>query len=1191
MNVREAVTSWRTFASTVHVNWHGNRRSWEDHISRGGFVDEEQLIQPDVFPRFASEFLGFVVGENLAPEQGNREGIPDFTPADSLTHPFVFETKSTQAGVPLRGYETQVANYLERGRPRICKVVLTNLVGLRVFDLSEHGALTELYSVNLLLLLGGHIEQALGTRDAESLAQFIDEFRFHELSSEQKVIRVRESAPWNPGIEPTSADWISARLDRVVTILDDDVQLQVVAGALVNPEVMDEARREHVVSELRYLAWRLGVEWEETQATSLDAFLAARPESPLGKAMQQYQLHVAYYSTTRLLLVRIWEDLGLLEASLYDGGFDTWMKAFRDVIRKVISHSFDEAKQRYGALFGPENNYTWYMPGEECAAKAIYELANTYFGDIRSDVLGVVYERLLERVDRKLLGQYYTPRDVISLIWDLIGPEAMLRTPELDGRELRVLDIAAGSGGFLVEVAARMRSELEKAIALGADLSRQQWVRDAALGLNGIEIQPFSAYLAELNLLIQLGTVMAREPDIAIPPLGVVTTDTLSLHNPEELFPDGLDIKAGELGAAAADRIARAQRLRKPADSDFWLDVACGNPPYVGEKSAAAIMAETRRLYPYWNQYVGPHMDYLYWFVILGVSKLRKGGRFGFITTEYWLRADGARPLRGYLASRCRVEKIILFRNLRLFPDAPGQHSLVVIGERVVENDLDWDGEAAPRSLPRVSVYEGPMVPEKARVLALGAMRAGATRAGVRTFVAAESPNTLGGNSWASVALTKAQLGRRRRLTKNSRPLALDSDEGVLTSADTLSDPNADKLSRETLNQIGWVPGARPGIFVLTRPEVDSLGNLNAGERSVLLPVVNTCDVLPYACCLPDSPPVLLNLVAPPREPGLSMLQAQSLPFPDGHPNLERHLDHYRPVLEAKLRGYDERRPWWSIHRPRPDIQARLTGKGGWADYCLTTRWGGGQQLIVGLAPEASVPASGLHALFAPAGVPAAYVSALMNSSAVQELAETLPPGAIRVTDLQALNLPLLADVVELLAAEGLALADLVLEANRVHSKRFPKLMQTLMSDVSLAAVDDTSWLPVPGQRRDWGTLEKIAWCTELVPRGSQNLSCAAVEVFEELWGHGVRIKTKMNTSLEVRVEQVGVDELGALAAYARGLVAARVPLRDVPNLPMPIVMETLARQLRSDRDALRTWLETYQGRRAVVDGIVDVAL
>lgn len=1191
LNVREAVSAWRKFASSVEVTWAGNRRTWKDHVSGVGYVDEKVLIQPSVFPRFASEFLGFQVGENLAPERADQEGVPDFTPADSLTHPFVFETKSSRAGVTLQGFETQVQTYLKLGFPRIKRVVLTNLVGLRVFELQD-GRLSEVYSVNLLALLSGHEDLVAATRDAQLLLDLIHEFSFKELSTAEKIERVRRSPKWNPAMEPTGASWISARLDRVVTLLGEDVRLRVVAGALVDPANMDELRQARVAEELRSLAWRLGVSWTETQSKSLDDFLRAPLESLLSKALQQYQLHVAYHTTTRLLLVRIWEDLGLLEPTLYDGGFDHWMSAYRDAILRVVRHSFDEAEQRYAGLFSSENNYTWYKPSEQAAGNAVYELGNTYFGNIDSDVLGSVYERLLERVDRKLLGQYYTPRDVIGLIWDLIRPEEMSQTPQVSSRGLRVLDIATGSGGFLVKVAARLRTQLERAIASGAVITRQEWMRDIAAGLNGVEIQPFPAYLAELNLLIQVGMVLAADPEVTVPPLGVVTADTLSLHNPEELFPDEVNIEESELGAAAGDRVARARRLRDPQSSGFWFDVACGNPPYVGEKSAAEIIAKTKRDYPYWRQFVGPHMDYLYWFLILGISKLRQGGRFGFITTEYWLRADGGRPLREYLATRCRIEHVLLFRNLKLFPDAPGQHSLVIVGERTAASDAELSTQSAPEShKPYVSFYEGQMVGESERALVLDAMREHRSAAGVRSIRAAESPNDLAGESWATVTLSKTQLARRRRLTRNSRPLQLDSDEGVLSGADALSDVNADALPRETLAEIRWSPGARPGIFVLSGEELAALGTITAEERSLIMPVVNTRDVLPYAACLPSNPKYLINLGAPPRDPLLSVEELQVLPFPPDMPALERHLTRYRPVLERKVRSYGERRPWWSIHRARPDIQSRAAGHGSWADYSLTTRWGGGGRLIVGLAPSGSVPASGLHALFAPSDVPAAYLTGLMNSTVIQELAETLPPGEIRVTDLMGLHLPLLDEARDEISSRSLSLADLVCQAKVVHAPKFPLLLQGLLEDVSLSDVTLDAWRCAPGARLEWGELRNLTWCEELTVRGAQSVPATGAEPFEELWGHGVRLTSSRNSEMLVRIGHVSQEELAAFLAYMRGLVNSNARLQDIPRSLAPTSLTHLVAQYRQDSLALAEWVRRYQEHRAAIDEIVEVAV
>jgi hypothetical protein len=489
------------------VTWRGTRRSWAEHIagSGSGYTDEVEVVQPVAFRQFAEELLGFTVGETLAPEQHEEGTKPDFTPADAVTHPFVFEVKSTREGVELPGHAEQVRAYLRRGGRRIREVLLTNLVGARVFTLNDRGELTTSLTVNLRGLLTGPEDIIAVVSDARGLAELLERFRFQSLSRAEKLARVRQAPDWNPVVEVTDPAWLSRRLDRVVEILRTDVRSQLQGGALNDVALVPLSDRLSITDELRELEWRLGGTAPAESERDLDGFVAASPESDASKALLQYEGHVAYYSATRLLLVRIWEDLGLLEPVLYNGGFDEWMRRFDDVLSDVVDHSFNRAERRYPSLFNQRNTYTWFEPGTDAYADAIYELANTYVGAIESDVLGTVYERLLERVDRKLLGQYYTPRDIIRLIWDLIDLEAVVEANE--DRTPRILDIATGSGGFLVEAGRRLRERTQAQLDAGARIQPGRWVAALADGLTGIEVQRFPAYLAELNLLIQIGLV------------------------------------------------------------------------------------------------------------------------------------------------------------------------------------------------------------------------------------------------------------------------------------------------------------------------------------------------------------------------------------------------------------------------------------------------------------------------------------------------------------------------------------------------------------------------------------------------------------------------------------------------------------------------------------------------------------
>jgi type I restriction-modification system DNA methylase subunit len=1006
MSQREvsAVNLWRAFATSFVVTQAGKPKTWEEYTAGLGYSDEQKVVQPTAFPAFAEQCLGWSLQLNLAPEELGVEGKPDFTPADSVTHPFVFETKSTKELVKLEGFDEQVERYLTEGKPRIKAVLLTNLVGARVFVLDDANKLSLKYEVNLRSLLTGPVESAAKRSDARKLADLFDDFRRQELTPEQKIDRVRKAPEWNPIVEVTSSNWILRRIDRIVAALTTDVLQQIKEGALQDQTRTNAEERTLIVTELRLLATRLGE--GDADVSQLDTFVEASDASLLGKALQQFAAHVAYYAATRLMLVRVWEDLELLEPMLHDGGFDKQMDRFSGVLNDVIDYSFTKAKVRYRALFDQRNGYTWYVPALPTYIDVIYELANTYLGAIQSDVLGQVYERMLERIDRKLLGVYYTPRDIIALIWDLIGFEAIADEAETDGREPRVLDIATGSGGFLVDVARRLRERVQQQRKDGAQIQLQAWINDVASGLNGVELNRFSAYLAELNLLVQFGQVIAEDSHLRLPPMGVIAGDTLSLHDPVtppgnwesvELPPDLL--------VDSADQRDRARRIKVASQADFLMDVACGNPPYIGEKTAAEVLARTRREYPYWDSFVGQHMDYLYWFLILGVSKLRAGGRFGFITTEYWLRAEGAKPLRGYLASRCHVDRIVLFRDFRLFPDAPGQHSMIVTGTRIAPADATMMKlPAITAHKPRVSIYNGGPVAESTRAAVLDFIRKGTRGANVQSFDAQRSPNTIGSKSWADVVLTRSQLKQRDHLTTGDQ-ITLDVSEGVITTANNLTAKTEELLSAKDLATVGG-SGSKAGIQQLTVEEVAGLGQLTKVERAAIRRQLNTKDVYPYAAVVPDNAPSIIYLPKQASEIDSSLTDEQvrtSTPFPDETPNIEKHLNRFRALLEAKSRGWNERRPWWTLHRARQEIVGdaeRATR--GWANYCVLARWGVGGTLCVGRAPAGTSPASGLHVLRPQDDVvPAGYLAALYNSTLYQEIAESLPPGQLRKAELQ----------------------------------------------------------------------------------------------------------------------------------------------------------------------------------------------
>ena len=151
------------------------------------------------------------------------------------------------------------------------------------------------------------------------------------------------------------------------------------------------------------------MDWERASELTLDKFMQARADSAEDKALRQYEAHLAYYASTRLLLVRVWEDLQLLEPVLYDGGFKhsmTSLKRHRGGSRPLLSAS--RSPLPLFSLFAHQNSYTWYRPQRDALVEAIYRVSQHVPGPDRVRHSRRRVRAVVERIDRKLLGQYYT---------------------------------------------------------------------------------------------------------------------------------------------------------------------------------------------------------------------------------------------------------------------------------------------------------------------------------------------------------------------------------------------------------------------------------------------------------------------------------------------------------------------------------------------------------------------------------------------------------------------------------------------------------------------------------------------------------------------------------------------------------------------------------------------------------------
>jgi type I restriction-modification system DNA methylase subunit len=666
-------------------------------------ADEDKLVKPKLVQAFMAGVLGFK-SSDFMPEISNRNGKrPDLTPANKSAHPFAFEIKGMDSdeGDLHDEWVDKGSSYLEDD-PDLRFLVITNMREFRVYG-AQSGETDRFSLLNSLcfdlpaIYKWAKKDQEKKSNKPQNIAAFesfctLFSCKDGSLSNEQKLDDIFQAPPDRSrkmSEKERDAEKKNIREDlfKIIENFVNDLKANQ-KNALNEFYKQDSDSKARLQREIGEISCALDgkvanfVDHDELLRVGSDKLKEYFSEGRIfSDEMDLFFRRVAYFTVFKLLLIRAWEDAEFISKddwTLYDGGFQRWYNNSNKDIKRVLETAYGIAKNRYEWLFKDNNNYSWYYPSNDSAIDSLWRLSKHNFSVLNNDVLGSIYEEHLNLSAKKKVGLFYTHPKVVSLMWDLAGfdKESNIFETSAKGKKAettmkRIFDPCMGSGSFLCESIRRVLDVSGIYDGKHGDLKALRVLKDQILeSLRGVELDQFAFFIAEINFLLMLTPLVkliedkgrggnAKETFAT----GLIPHDSLHFYRNDEpgwrlvKAPESAQKKNAYEGTGDAlisgrkKDIAKELYLGMTAGEEFGFDFCTSNPPYVGEKTAKDLFNSVKKSNPNLTDIYQGKMDYLYWFVLLGLSKLKPGGKLCYITTAYWPTADGADKLRKTMVS------------------------------------------------------------------------------------------------------------------------------------------------------------------------------------------------------------------------------------------------------------------------------------------------------------------------------------------------------------------------------------------------------------------------------------------------------------------------------------------------------------------------------------------------------------
>ncbi len=546
-----------------------------------------------------------------------------------------------------------------------------------------------------------------------------------------------------------------------------------------------------------------------------------------------------------------------------------------------------------GNLFKPDEQLENLTIDNDIIKDDLSHLSSYDFSDdVGVEVLGHIFEQSLndlEKIKESLLeehqivntrkkdGVFYTPKfiteyivnNTVAKLCNDKKEELSLYTETKDTKKakekrrdtlhnyreylenLKIVDPACGSGAFLTAVFRYLLSEhkwlQDELFKYEAGLFDYHDIDKQIIENNlfGVDINGASVGIAKLSLWLQ--TAKRDRPLSNL--MGNIKSANSLTADWNELFPEIM------------------------ANGGF--DCVVGNPPYIGEKGRKDIFRPIREIFK--DRYES-NSDIFYFFFMKSIDILKENGNFGFITTNYFLTADGAVKLRKELKERTAVYDIINFNEMKLFESALGQHNIITIFKKTTKIlDTNIINVISPKNITQEQLFKNS---DEVEVFTV---KSNELYDGNKNYIRVSKQGNILENVFNKMINSSKFISEICLL-----------GVGFKTGTDKIVKKDIDKVYKENPSNINL----KDGVFILNEEEYKKI----KPEDDLVYKCYKSSDIEKYISH---------------NWKNLYVIWTNKDTDIENYPNIKNHLEKYKEILDYKMQDRGETLPWYSTYRSR----------------------------------------------------------------------------------------------------------------------------------------------------------------------------------------------------------------------------------------------------------------------------------